>query len=170
MTRPTVGAVTAAFLLTLVVGCAGGDLTLPGPNGSGGDGGPGPHPPGQPVPAVIVAADGDGQSAEPGALLADPLVVQVLDSTGTPVAGLLIAFSFQGDPAGAALDPSSVLTDTAGRAAATVRLGDAPGEQIVVASVASSRLPDLRASFSLTAVPPDDPEQGKKDRHHHHDD
>jgi len=121
------------------------------------------------VPAVLLAADGDGQSAEPGAVLADPVVVQVLDSTGAPVSGTLIAFSFQGNAAGAALEPSAILTDTDGRAAATVRLGDAPGEQIIVASVASSRLPDLRASFSVTAVPPDDGNDGK-DKHHHHGD
>lgn len=157
-THRTVGPVTAAFLLSLVctLGCAGSNLTLPGSDGSGGGGGAGTDQPGLPLPAVVVAADGDGQTAAPGAVLADPLVVQVLDSVGAPVPGTLITFSFQGNPDGAALDPAAILTDSDGKAAAMVRLGATPGEQIIVASIASSRLPDLRASFSVTAVPPDD--------------
>ena len=164
-TLRTVSAVAAALLLAL--GCAGSDLTLPGPDGTGGGAGSGePESPGLPLPAVLIAQAGDGQTAEPGAQLPDPLVVQVLDSAGAPVSGTLIAFSFVGDPNGAALDPPATLTDADGRAAATARLGDVPGEQVVVASVASSRLPDLRASFSVTAVPPDDHGHGRKDRHH----
>jgi hypothetical protein len=167
-THRTVGAVTAAFLVSLActLGCAGSDLTLPGSDGSGGSGGAGPDRPGMPLPAVLVAADGDGQTAAPGAVLADPLVVQVLDSAGVPVPGTLITFSFQGNPAGAALDPTAILTGTDGRAAATVRLGAQPGEQIIVAAIASSRLPDLQTSFSVTAIPTDTHGHGGRDGHH----
>ena len=172
-THRTVGAVTAALLLSLVctLGCGGSDLTLPGSDGSGGGdgGGAGPDQPGVSLPAVLVAADGDGQTAAPGEVLAAPLVVQVLDSVGAPVPGTLIAFSFQGNPDGATLDPSAILTGSDGKAAATVRLGATPGEQIVVASIASSRLPDLRASFSVTAVSPDDHGHGAKDHQGNHD-
>ena len=38
---------------------------------------------------------------------------------------------------GAAVDPASIETDTAGRAAAIVRLGQVPGEQVIVAAVAN---------------------------------
>jgi len=126
----------AAFVLTL--GCSGGDLTLPAAN----------------EPAALTIVSGDGQRADAGALLEEPLTVQVLDGSSQPVRGTPVQFTFVGDLPGAALDPASVLTDENGRAAAIVRLGDLPGEQVIVARVTNSQAPDLRASFSVTAVSP----------------
>jgi hypothetical protein len=124
----------AAFVLAL--GCSGGDLTLPGSN----------------QPAALTIVSGDGQRADAGALLNEPLTVQVLDGGSGPVAGTPVQFSFLGVLPGAALDPASVLTDEDGRAAAIVRLGEVPGEQIIVARVMNSQTPDLSARFSATAV------------------
>jgi hypothetical protein len=128
-----------AAALVLALGCSGGDLTLPGSN----------------EPAALTIVSGDGQRADPGALLDQPLTVQVLDGSSRPVGGTPVQFSFLGDLPGAALDPASVLTDANGQAAAIVRLGDVAGEQIIVAQVTNSQTPDLSARFSATAVLPE---------------
>jgi hypothetical protein len=140
----------AAVMLTLI-GCSGGDLTLPGPGQSGPD-----------QPAALKVVSGDGQQAEVGTVLDDPLTVQVLDESSQPVPNIQVQFSLLGDLSGAVLDPESIETDEEGRAAAVVRLGEQPGEQVIVAAVANSQLPDLRARFSVTAVPPSDGDGGKK--------
>ena len=139
----------AAVMLTLI-GCSAGDLTLPDPGQSG------------PVqPAEVKVLSGDGQRAEAGTLLDDPLTVQVLDESSHPVPNIRIQFSFLGDLSGAALDPASIETDEEGRAAAIVRLGEETGEQVIVAAVANTQLADLRVRFSATAVPPDGGKGGK---------
>jgi hypothetical protein len=146
----------AAVLLTLI-GCSGGDLTLPGPGESGPD-----------QPAALKVMSGDGQQAEVGTVLDDPLTVQVLDESSQPVPHIRVQFSFLGELSGAALDPASIETDDEGRAAAIVRLGEQPGEQVIVAAVANTQLPDLRARFSATAMPPnggDDDKKGGKGGH-----
>jgi hypothetical protein len=158
-THDAVGALAAALLLSLA--CAGGDLTLPGPDG------PGSPEPAAPRPARLVVASGDGQQAEPGALLPEPVAVQVLDSALHPVPGTPVSFSFAAE-LGGAVDPASTLTDGNGTASAVVRLGDVPGEQVIVAAVADPALPGLRASFSATAVPPGGAGDGKKDHGHDH--
>ena len=132
----------AAVMLTLIA-CSAGDLTLPGPGQSGPD-----------QPAALKVLSGDGQQAEVGTVLDDPLTVQVLDESSHPVPNIRVQFSFLGDLSGAALDPASIETDEEGHAAAIVRLGEQPGEQVIVAAVANTLLPDLRARFSVTAVPP----------------
>jgi hypothetical protein len=140
----------AAVVLLTLIGCSAGDLTLPGPAQSGPD-----------QPAALKVLSGDGQEAEAGTLLADPLTVQVLDESSQPVANIRVQFSFLGDLSGAAVDPASIETDEAGRAEAVVRLGELPGEQVIVAAVANTQLADLRARFSATAVPPGDEKGGK---------
>jgi hypothetical protein len=140
----------AAVTLTLI-GCSGGDLTLPGP-GQGGLG----------QPAELKMVSGDGQQAEVGTVLDDPLTVQVLDERSQPVPGVRVQFGLLGDLSGAAVDPASIETDEEGRAAAIVRLGEQPGEQVIVAAVANTQVPDLRAQFSVTAVPPSGGDGDKK--------
>src|SRR4051794_21264545 len=103
-----------AAALVLALGCSGGDLTLPGNS----------------EPAALTIVSGDGQRADAGTLLDQPLTVQVLDGSSRPVSGTPVQFSFLGDQPGAALDPATVLTDASGQAAAVVRLGEVPGEQI----------------------------------------
>ena len=141
----------AAVVMLTLIGCSGGDLTLPGPGESGPD-----------QPAALKVLSGDEQQAEVGTVLDDPLTVQVLDESSQPVPDIRVQFSFLGDLSGAAIDPASIVTDAEGRAAAVVRLGELPGEQVIVAAVANTQLPDLRARFSATAVPPSGGDGDKK--------
>jgi hypothetical protein len=130
----------AALVMLTLIGCSAGDLTLPGPGQNG--------------PDQLKVLSGNGQRAEVGSVLDDPLTVQVLDESSQPMPNVRVQFSFLGDLSGAALDPASIETDEEGRAAAVVRLGEVPGEQVIVAAVANTQLADLRARFSATAVPP----------------
>jgi hypothetical protein len=132
--------ITASILtLTLVVAC-GGDLTLPG------------GPSGVAEPDRLRIVDGDGQRAQTGELLDNPLVIEVVDSGQAPVPGTPVEFRFVGDPAGAVLEPASALTDSTGQASAFVRLGLESGEQEIVARVTGTASPDLSASFTATAL------------------
>ena len=141
----------AAVVMLTLISCSGGDLTLPDPGQSGPE-----------QPAALKVLSGDGQQAEVGTVLDDPLTVQVLDENSQPVPNIRVQFSFLGDLSGAAIDPASIVTDAEGRAAAVVRLGELPGEQVIVAAVANTQLPDLRARFSATAVPPSGGDGDKK--------
>jgi hypothetical protein len=149
--------VGAAVVMLTFIGCSAGDLTLPGDSQGGPD-----------RPAALKVVSGDDQRAEAGTVLDDPLRVQVLDESSRPLPNIPVEFSFLGELSGAALDPASILTDGEGRAAAIVRLGELPGEQVIVAAVANTQLPDLRAQFSATAVLPggeDDDKKGGKGGH-----
>jgi hypothetical protein len=142
--------------MALVVGAlaaCSGDLTVPG-------GDPGADPVGVSQPVLLQAVAGDGQRAEAGAVLDRPLAVVVVDSGDSPVSGVPVRFAFLGEVAGAALDPEAVLTNGEGRAEAIVRLGEQPGEQVIIAAVDNTLLPALRATFTATAVPP----HGGRDR------
>lgn len=136
-----------AAALVLVLGCSGGDLTLP----SDGE------------PAALVVVSGDGQRAEAGTLLEDPLTVRLVDADSRPVRDAPVQFSFIGDLPGAGLSPTTVRTDEEGRAAAIVRLGEVVGDQVIVAQVVNTESSDLRARFLAVAVAPKD-EDGGKDR------
>jgi hypothetical protein len=149
MTSQRVFCVGAAVVTLALIGCSGGDLTLPGGQS------------GAVQPVALEVVSGDGQRADAGTVLDRPLTVQVLDESSQPVPNVRVQFSFLGELPGAALDPASILTDAEGRAAAIARLGELPGEQVIVAAVANSELPDLRAQFSATAVVPG----GKKGGH-----
>jgi hypothetical protein len=150
MTSHRVFCLGAAVVMLTLLGCGTGDLTLPGP----GQGGPA-------QPAELKVLSGDGQQAEVGTVLDDPLTVQVLGDSSQPMPNVRVQFSFLGDISGAVVDPASIETDTAGRAAAIVRLGDVPGEQVIVAAVANTQQADLRAQFSATAVLPGGRNGGK---------
>ena len=154
MTSHRVFRAGAAAVMLALIGCSGDDLTLPDP-GQGG-------------PAALRVLSGDGQQAEVGTVLDDPLTVQALDESSQPVPNIRVEFSLLGDLSGASVDPASIETDEEGRAAAIVRLGEQPGEQVIVAAVANTQLPDQRARFSVTAVPPgggDDDKDGGKGGH-----
>ena len=120
----------AAAIVVMLTSCASGDLTLPDQD-----------QPGQARPATLVVVSGDGQRGEAGTVLEEPITVRVLDDSAHAVPNAAVRFSFLGDFSGAALDPSSILTDEAGRASAIVRLGELVGEQVVVAEVANTQLP-----------------------------
>ncbi len=131
----------------LLVGCSGGDLTLPA----------------SASPAVLTIVSGDDQRADPGDLLEQPLVVQLLASDTTPVPGASVEFGFLGDVPGAAVNPALTTTDDEGYAEAFVRLGTESGEHLVIARVVGSASPDLSARFSVVALSGGGGGGGKKD-------
>lgn len=120
----------------LLVGCSGGDLTLPD----------------SAHPVTLRIVSGDGQRADAGDLLAQPLVVQVLDSDANPVPDARVEFGFLGEVPGAAVDPGLVTTDDEGRAEAFVRLGSETGEHLIIARVVGTASPELSARFSVVAT------------------
>ena len=148
---------SGAVLLVLALGCSGGDLTLPSSASE---------------PDALIVVSGDGQRAEAGTMLEEPLTVRLLDGSSQPRRDVLVQFSFIGDLPGAGLSPATVLTDEEGRAEAVVRLGEVVGDQVIVAQVANTESADLRARFLATAVAPDDEDGGngggKKGRNEDH--
>jgi hypothetical protein len=139
-----VSRIGAVGLILTLVGCSSGDLTLPGQD-----------QPGPVQPSRLIVMSGDEQRAEAGTVLDEPLVVRVLDDSSRAVPNTPVRFSFLGDLSGAELDPASILTDEQGRAATIARLGEPAGEQVIVAEVVNTELPDLRARFTATALDPD---------------
>ena len=106
-----------------------------------------------PVARVRVVS-GDGQTATVGEPLADPLVVEVLDGGGQPVAGETVLFKVKGGDgffAGGARR-IAVETDAAGRAQTAFTLGHraGPGNQRVEALAVGYAGP---AMFSMIATP-----------------
>ena len=119
-----------------VLACAGGDLTLPN------DG----------APAELTAVSGDGQQATVGSRLPQPLVAQVTDAAGRPVAEVPLVFRFQTAVPDAEIDPASVATDSTGRSSVRVRLGTVTGPQTIEATIAQDAGAGVRATFGVTAL------------------
>ena len=105
---------------------------------------------------------GDGQRADAGAALPEPVVVRVADAGGSAVAGATVAFT-PGEGGGAA-DPAEAASDAEGVARTAWTLGAAAGRQTLVASVhdrsvsieATANHPDreaLEAFYEATAAP-----------------
>jgi hypothetical protein len=74
---------------------------------------------------------GDAQSALPGSLLAEPLVVRVTDASGNPVPDIAIDWSVSG---GGSVSASTVQTGSNGRASVSRTLGVTAGPQAAFAS------------------------------------
>jgi len=125
-----------AVLVCLLAGCSGGDLLLPE----------------SPEPVTLRILSGDGQQADAGTVLDQPLVVQVLDRAADPIPGASVRFDFLGDVPGAGIDPPLVTTGEDGTAHAFVRLGTTGGTQMILARVAGTASPDLSARFRVVAV------------------
>lgn len=81
--------------------------------------------------AAIVESSGGKQLAQTGALLAQPVVVQVNDAQGTAVPGALV--QFEAAP-GVTFDPGSALTDSSGQVTTNVSLGGMAGRYQITAS------------------------------------
>jgi hypothetical protein len=138
---------TKPLVLVLVLGCQGGNLTLPA------DGSPG----------RLRAVSGFDQEGLVGTELPRPLVVQVMDGANRPVAG--VTLRFRTDVPAARLTPAETATDDSGYAAATVRLGVQEGTQSFEAHLADAA--ELRTTFTLVAFanhPPDDGEDDDDER------
>ena len=86
--------------------------------------------------AEVVAYAGDGQRAAVGELVAEPVVVAVLDSLGGRVPGATVRFELA-DRHGT-VDPPEVASDIEGLAATAWTLGEEPGEQTLVAWAGAS--------------------------------
>ena len=121
-----------------VLGCSASDLSLPSDSN----------------PSRIVIVSGDGQQAAVGSLLPDPLVVRLTDAATRPVAGASLVFSFQGPASDAVVNPGTAETDSTGVASVRARLGSTVGTQIVEARLNSDAGSDLRATFGMTALQP----------------
>ncbi len=81
-------------------------------------------------PSVVLrlrSGGGEDQEAEPGSQLPRPFRVTALRPDGTPAAGVVLDWSLSREPGGARLEPLSLATDTAGRAAALLTLSPEPG-------------------------------------------
>lgn len=96
------------------------------------------------TPTAIEKVGGDGQHGGAGAVLAQPLVVEVRDQGGSPVAGETLVWTVVSGAG--SLESAAAETDAAGRAAATWRLGEA-GAQTATAAAGP-----LTATFAATAV------------------
>ena len=95
------------------------------------------HRPGGPVApqpkafgAALVEMGGGLQAGAVGTVLDQPLVVQVNDAQGSPVAGALVTFR---GAAGAALTPSTGLTGDDGQLSVVCQLGSAAGRYQILA-------------------------------------
>jgi mono/diheme cytochrome c family protein len=78
-----------------------------------------------------VESSGGKQLGTPGAMLPQPLVVQVNDSQGNAVAGALVRFSA---PEGMSFDPAESLTDSSGQVTTNVTLGAVSGRYELIAA------------------------------------
>ena len=92
-----------------------------------------------PTPAVkptgfgtaLIESSGGKQVGATGALLGQPVVVQVNDDQGNGILGALVEFS---GPAGVSFDRASGLTDSSGQLATNVMLGSMAGRYQLIAS------------------------------------
>lgn len=81
--------------------------------------------------AGVRAVSGSGQTAEPGAVLPEPLVVEVTDRDGNFVEGASVTWVVTGG--GGLVSPATSATDAQGRATTTWTLGPDPGANNVEA-------------------------------------
>jgi plastocyanin len=126
------------IVLTLALGIAA----------CGDDGGTAP----QESDPVAVKQSGDAQTGDPGAPLADAVVVRVTRD-GSPVSGQSVAWSVTAG--GGSVSPATSTTNASGDAAATWTLGATPGGNALTASVAGATGSPL--TFTATGSAPTAP-------------
>jgi mono/diheme cytochrome c family protein len=92
---------------------------------------------------AIVLSGGEKQVASVGAILEQPVVVQINDAQGNSVTGAPVWFS---GPNGVKFDPVYAITDTSGQVSTTVTLGALAGRYQLVAYTkdSSTKRLDLR--------------------------
>lgn len=104
---------------------------------------------------IIVAGmsyvSGNQQSALEGAEFPNPLVVEVTDANGNPVAGAPVTFSLSSGSA--VLSATSVTTGANGDAAITVTAGQTAGPVVIIASTTAGTS-TYTQTFNLTVTPP----------------
>src|SRR5690242_7338934 len=101
---------------------------------------PPPLPPPPPPPAPHVAAvqftqfsRGAGQHGAPRAALAQPLLLEVRDETGKPIAGEAVTFTITSG----SVTPRVAASDSAGVIPVRVTLGERAGQVVITANVGS---------------------------------
>ena len=99
------------------------------------------------VATALEVVSGDGQSAQVGNALANPLVVQVNDQNGDAFAGATVTFA----TTGGTLSTASATTDANGQASTSLTLPNTAGEYTVTASVTG--LTDVTFTATASAVP-----------------
>jgi hypothetical protein len=109
-----------------------------------------PGAPGAPAPAVTTLSlvSGSGQTGTAGQALANPLVVEVTNSSGSPVSGVTVTFAVTAG--GGSLSATTVSTNSSGLASTTLTLGLSAGTNTVTAS--SGTLAGSPITFSVTAA------------------
>ena len=98
------------------------------------------------MPHSLTKVSGDGQQGQAGEQLAKPFLVLVLDEDDAAIAGAVITFTVTGG--GGTMSSTTAMTNSSGRAARTLTLGDEPGTNTVDVSVAGLD----PVTFTATAV------------------
>ncbi len=125
--------VTGASFCIALAACGGDNLSLPDLT----------------EPAQLEVISGSGQAGSIGTLLAEPLVVRVLDSEHHPVSGVRVAFMPGTGASGSTVQPDTAETDGDGRASVRWALGTSAGGQTLIAQVVGSNA--ISAAFSAMA-------------------
>jgi len=99
--------------------------------------------------STIGVVSGNGQSTSAGQTLSQPLVVQILNSSGQPVSGVTVNWTVS--PAGAATLSSTSTTGTNGQASNTVTLSSIVSGTVTV--TASAVGTTSSATFTITVAP-----------------
>jgi plastocyanin len=130
----------------LVVAAASVPLAGAGCSSGSSSGGTGPA---VPVIAMAATASGDGQTAQTGVTLPNPLRV-VVTLSGNPQSGKTVSWAAQGT--GASVNPLTSVTDASGIATTSWTLGSTVGSQTATATLAGAT--GSPVSFSATATAP----------------
>jgi uncharacterized protein (TIGR03437 family) len=102
------------------------------------------------TPGSISVVSGSTQSASPGQSLAQPLVAQVVNASGQPLAGVPVTWTVS--PANAATLSASTTTGTNGQTTNTVTLTSAATGTVTITATASGT--NNTATFTITVIPP----------------
>ena len=95
---------------------------------------------------ALLKISGDVQEGTPGAVLATPFVVEVVDARGKPMQGVSVAFTVM--TGGGRLSTTTPTTDATGKAETILTLGRSPGKQTVTATA-----PEItRSVLTFTAI------------------
>ena len=101
---------------------------------------------------IITKANGDNQSGEIGTPLTQPMVVEVRDSNGSPLAGTSVDFAVTSG--GGSISPARAVTDANGQASTTVTLGTAAGPNTVSATATGIGSVTFTATATSLQEPP----------------
>ncbi len=124
------------LVLASLQACGGGDLVLPS----------------ETSPGDITLVLGNNQSGPAGAMLADPLVVKVLDRRGQPLSNQRVAFGLDAEVPGAEISPDTAETGADGTAQARWLVGSTSGTQTAVARVVGANGLEVRFSATVGAA------------------